>query len=100
MSEAPEPGAVEFRYDEDDKLVEERAYSAKGALLRRRVSEYDGARGMRAQIRYYADGAVTSKAIFERDKWGNCVKMLSISPGSDRTSTSVEYHLITYYNEK
>jgi hypothetical protein len=50
---------------------------------------------MRAQIRYNADGAITSKAIFERDKWGNCVKMLSISPGSDGTITSVQYHLIT-----
>src|SRR5262249_52431215 len=39
---APEPGAVEFRYDENDKLVEERAYSPEGTLLRRTVSEYDG----------------------------------------------------------
>jgi len=98
---APEPGVVEFRYDENDKLAEERAYSAEGTLLRRTVSEYDGGGGMRSQIRYNADGAVTSKAIFERDKWGNCVKMLSISPGPNGTTfTSVQYHSITYYAEK
>ncbi len=100
MSHASEPGAVEFRYDENDKLVEERAYSAEGALLRRTGSEYDGDGRMRAQIRCKADGAVSNKAIFERDKWGNCVKMLSMSPGLDRTFTSVQYHLITYYTEK
>ena len=98
MSHAPEPGAVEFRYDENDKLVEERAYSADGTLLRRTVNEYDGGGRMRSQIRYKADGAVTNKAIFEHDKLGNCVKMLSISPGANgKTFTRVQYHLITYY---
>jgi len=97
MDHAPEPGAVEFRYDENDKLMEERAYSAEGTLLRKTVSEYDGDGRMRSQIRYNDQGAVTSKAVFERDKWGNCVKMLSISPGLDGTFTSVQYHLITYY---
>jgi YD repeat-containing protein len=100
-SHDPEPGAVEFRYDENDKLVEERAYSVEGTLQRRIVIEYDGDGRMRSQIGYNADGAVTGKAIFERDKWGNCVKMLGISPGPNgMTVTSVQYHLITYYAEK
>jgi hypothetical protein len=98
---APEPGAVEFRYDENDKMVEESAYSAGGTLLRRTVIEYDGDGRMRSQIGYDADGAVTGKAIFERDKWGNCVKTLGISPGPNGTTvTSVQYHLITNYAEK
>lgn len=86
------------RYDESGKLMEERAYSAEGTILRRTVNEYDVGGRMRSQIRYKADGAVTNKAIFERDKLGNCVKMLSISPGANgKTFTRVQYHLITYY---
>jgi hypothetical protein len=72
MSHAPKLGGVEFRYDENDKLVEEREYSPAGTLVSRTVNEYDGGGRIRLQIRYTA-GAVTNKAIFKRDMWGNCL---------------------------
>jgi YD repeat-containing protein len=99
VSHAPEPGTVEFRYNNNDQVIEESAYSPEGALVRKQVSEYDTAGRLRSQT--FTRGDDISKATYEYDKLGNRVSRVTTSSREPGNLVGfVEYRVISYYDQK
>lgn len=99
-SEAPEPGAVKFRYNDNGQVVEEVSYFPFGKLRRRTETEYDEM-GRTISISVSDSKNPPSKTTFEYDRWGNCVKKTSTSKDQfNKESLYVTYRVITYYEDK
>jgi YD repeat-containing protein len=101
MSHAPEPGTVEFRYQADNQVVEERVYSPEGTLKRRTINSYDQNGKMQSQVYYNGADTVAGKVSYEYDKWGNRVKTVTVSSDQNRKPViHISRHRITYYTER
>lgn len=100
-SHAPEPGAVQFHYNDNDQVVEESAYSPEGKLLRRTIRDYDRAARLRSEVYRSNDDVDVAKISYEYDKRGNLVKRVSVNADQfGKPAVHVEHHVLTYYEGK
>lgn len=101
ISHAPEPGTLQFHYNDNDQVVEESAYSPEGKLLRRTTREYDKAARLRSEVYRNNDDVMVVEVSYEYDKWGNLVKRVSVNTDqSGRPVVHVEHRVLTYYEGK
>ncbi len=60
--------------NDNDRVIEETAYSPEGVPRHRMTSDYDDAGKLRSQVYFNGDGTISSKVTHEYDKWGNRIK--------------------------
>lgn len=101
ISHAAEPGTVQFRYNDNDQVVEEGAYSPEGKLLRSTIRDYDKAARLRSEVYRNNDDVMVGKVNYEYDKWGNLVKKVSVDRDQfGRPAVHIEHRVLTYYEGK
>jgi hypothetical protein len=99
LSEAPEPGMVTFRYNDNNQVIEEAAFSPFGSLIRKTINEYEND-GKKRIVRSFSKGVETSKVFIEYDKWGNWIKRWTEDTDAfHKPYLSVSYRVITYYDK-
>ena len=98
-SHSPEPGIVEFHYNDKDQVTEVIFYSVGGVFRKKTVNEYDDQGRLQAQAYSTIQGKDGSRSSYQYDEWGNLIKTIAESQGQlDRKIINVNYRIITYYD--